>query len=178
MMKKDDRSHFDKIYDDTYFDILKYVTTRCSNIDEIQDIMQNIYLNFYIRLKKYGRYHFLNVKKYIYRIARDELSKYYKNKENLKQQTPNEDDKDIIAIIDEKCLTEDIICNNSEKDKIWQIIKQKDITTIKIFSLYFIYEYKICEIAKELEISQSNVKNKLYRTINEIKIKINKEEKQ
>lgn len=35
---------FDELYYETYQDILKYVVCNCSNIDNVKDIVQNIYL--------------------------------------------------------------------------------------------------------------------------------------
>ena len=34
---------FSKIYDETYNDVLRYVVCKCSNISDVEDIIQNIY---------------------------------------------------------------------------------------------------------------------------------------
>lgn len=52
---------------------------------------------------------------------------------------------------------------------ICKYIKKKDIKVIKVFYLYYCLELKISQIAEELTISESNVKNILYRTIKDIK---------
>lgn len=44
-----------------------------------------------------------------------------------------------------------------------------------MFYLYFVLDLKISDISKELDISESNVKHKLYRTIKELKTKLGKE---
>ena len=33
---------FSKIYDETYNDVLRYVVCKCSNISDVEDIIQNI----------------------------------------------------------------------------------------------------------------------------------------
>ena len=61
------------------------------------------------------------------------------------------------------------IINKLNAEKVWQYVKQKDILTIKIFYLYFYEDMKLKEIAVQLKIKESNVKNILYRAINKIK---------
>ena len=59
--------------------------------------------------------------------------------------------------------------NKNNVEKVWKYLKQKDILTTKIFYLYFALGMKISEISKELDIGSSNVKNRIYRTLKEIK---------
>ena len=54
-------------------------------------------------------------------------------------------------------------------EAVWNYIKSKNIKTVKVFYLYYCTEIKISQIAKELNVSESNVKNNLYRTIKDIK---------
>ena len=54
-------------------------------------------------------------------------------------------------------------------EAVWQYIKSKNIKVIKVFYLYYCAELKISQIAKELSMSESNVKNILYRNIKDIK---------
>ncbi len=56
-----------------------------------------------------------------------------------------------------------------------EIPKNKDLITTKIFYLYFAMGLKISEIAKELKMTESNVKNKIYRTLKELKKYLGKE---
>jgi len=53
--------------------------------------------------------------------------------------------------------------------KVWKYLKQKDLITAKIFYLYFAVDLKITEISKDLELNESNIKNRIYRTLKELK---------
>lgn len=64
----------------------------------------------------------------------------------------------------------DIVIKLNAKE-VWDYIKQKNIIFIKVFYLYYYSDLKISQIATELNISESKVKNILYRTIKEIKEK-------
>ena len=52
---------------------------------------------------------------------------------------------------------------------VWKFIKKKNIKVIKVFYLYYYSELKISQISEKLKMSESNVKNILYRTIKDIK---------
>ena len=43
---------FEMIYRETYKDVLKYIISKCSNIDDVNDIIQETYLEMYKALKK------------------------------------------------------------------------------------------------------------------------------
>lgn len=55
--------------------------------------------------------------------------------------------------------------------EVWNYIESKGGVTPKIFSLYYLFDMKISEISKELDLKESNVKNHIYRTLKEIKEK-------
>ena len=50
MVNQDILKSFNKLYDETYNDILKYIVCKCSSIEDIQDIIQNVYLEVYKKL--------------------------------------------------------------------------------------------------------------------------------
>ena len=54
-------------------------------------------------------------------------------------------------------------------EMVWRYIKKKDIRVVRVFYMYYYLDLKISEIAKELGMSDSNVKNILYRTIKDIR---------
>jgi RNA polymerase sigma-70 factor (ECF subfamily) len=49
--------------------------------------------------------------------------------------------------------------------QIFEDIAKQDAVTGKIFYLHFVCDMKLDEIANELDIKLSSVKNKLYRTV-------------
>jgi len=161
------------IYNDTYNDVLRYVVIKCRSVDDIPDLMQNVYLNFYKRLRKHGQIN--EPKKYLMKIAKHELFKYYgllslrKNLIPVFSQAEDENFSSLEAQLCEEEINDDVLL---VKD-LWQYIRSCDILTFKIFALYFNKGLKICEIAEELNVKESMVKNRLYRTIKEINKEFN-----
>lgn len=66
---------FDKLYYDTYQDVLKYIVINTSNIDDVKDIIQNVYLDV---LKKLGNKNIKLNKSYIIGIAKNKIKDYYR----------------------------------------------------------------------------------------------------
>ena len=76
-----DLKKFDKIYDETYSDTLKYILCKCSNLNDIDDIIQETYLELYKVLK--DQKEILNYKSYILAIARNKIIKYFDSNKKL-----------------------------------------------------------------------------------------------
>ena len=159
---------FNKIYNDTYQDIVKYVVCSCKKIDDVSDIVQNIYLEVLKTLKKKEI-----DKNYLMGIAKHKIKDYYRFRYRKKEISIDKKDDDNITFYDK--IPSDIDISNSfiissDIDKVWKYLKRKSILISKIFYLYYYMGYKIREIAVILNISEVNVKHYLYRTLSELNI--------
>ena len=43
---------FEKLYEETYQEILRYIVCKCSNIEDVKDILQTVYLEVLKKLEK------------------------------------------------------------------------------------------------------------------------------
>lgn len=159
---------FNKIYNDTYQDIVKYVVCSCKKIDDVSDIVQNIYLKV---LKKINKKE-IN-KNYLMGMAKHKIKDYYRFRYRKREISIDKENDDNITFYDK--IPSDIdISNNfiisNDIDKVWKYLKRKSILISKIFYLYYYMGYKIREIAVILNISEVNVKHYLYRTLSELNI--------
>ncbi len=167
--------YFEKIYDETYQNLLKYIVLRCGRIDEVHDILQNVYAAFYRRVMNKGSADIQNPQAYLLRLAKHEIGRQYgifavhrkhvpvfsqdveENFENLEHELSMESE-DFTLILENSEAVERILQELQKEEIVW-----------KIFVLYFLNEMKLEEIAQELEISVSGVKNKLYRTLKKLR---------
>ncbi|MDD4096797.1 MAG: sigma factor-like helix-turn-helix DNA-binding protein, partial [Oscillospiraceae bacterium] len=102
----------------------------------------------------------------------NEMKRYYRFKSLHKSDIPvfskTEDDVEFEAL--EALLVQELPeYRDIDVQKIWEYIKERDTLTFKIFVLYFYYDEKLSNIAKTLNIGESTVKNRLYRTINQMR---------
>lgn len=73
---------FQQIYDETYNNILKYITCKCNNLDDIDDIIQETYLELYKIIKEKKK--IIDYKSYITIIAKNKIIKYSNSNCKLK----------------------------------------------------------------------------------------------
>lgn len=160
---------FEGIYNDTYNKTLKYIVIKCNNIDDINDIMQETYLELLNKMKRNKLEKVENIDNYILGIATNIIKRHYtkKKKENI----ISYDDEDNITelLIQDDFDLEESIITKYNIDKVWEYIKNKELITIKIFYLYYGLGLKNSKIAQELGVGESYIKNKIYRTLKELK---------
>lgn len=113
-------------------------------------------INIGLNIEKIGEKYYFNdeINDFIIPIIENsEKSEFTQEKDNLREKFD---------------LEANIITKNNVA-KVWKYLKQKDLITAKIFYLYFAVDLKITEISKDLELNESNIKNRIYRTLKELK---------
>lgn len=162
---------FNKIYDETNLELLKYVIIKCHNVNDANDIMQETYLELWKILNK-KMLSDINIKSYLIGIANNKMKKHYSLLQKLKTVSlfeKNEKDMELIDTIEDKVDINNLIIKNDNWSMIWAYIKGKKNQDIsKIFYLYYKLELSIKDISNELKVSESYIKNLLYRTLKEL----------
>ena len=167
--------NFEPIYNKTYKDILKYIIAHCSNLEDVNDIIQDTYIELYKKLKKNNRIDLENIQAFIIGIAKNILKKYYRVQYKEKNNA--------VSLENEELQIEDNIdielefITKENVSYIWEVLQNKDIKIAKTFYLYYGLEMKISDISNELKITESATKNYIYRTIKELKNKLKESEK-
>ena len=170
VMNEKNEQFFEEIYDSTNIKILKYISARCGNIQDIEDLVQEVYLDFFHLIKRKGVSNIDSVDAFLITIAKKKLAKYYKkikkhNECSLDESIMN--DNDLLERITVSLPEEDII-NRLTIDKIWNIIERESDLTLKIFKLKYIKNMTFAQIAKETGETET-ILNKYYRTITKLK---------
>lgn len=174
---------FNKIYDETYHKCVVYVTCKCKNTEDIPDILQDTYTELYKTLLKKGNDYIKNTQAYVLRIARSKVYDHYSLYDKFKDIIPlfgkNKEDEEYITIdINVDTFNNKLESNTIYKDslnEIWSYIQIKSRGVQKAFYLFYYSDMKICDIAKELGENESTIKNRIYRTTNEIREKFGKD---
>lgn len=160
---------FNDIYDKTYNQVLKYVICKCSNMEDVNDIIQEIYLDVYIAIAKQKKID--NFEKYIIGIAKNKVNKYYTllyRLQNISIFTNKDGEIELLDNVKSDVDIEQIIIKADDIEKIWDYLKTKKIVIQKVFYLYYELDLTIKEIGKELNIGEAYTKNCLYRTLKEL----------
>lgn len=167
-------ARFDEIYNSTSKEALAFITARCGRTADISDIFQETYTDLYTLLIKRGTEYVTHERALVLRIAKRKLSKHYSFLERLKNFTSinyTKDNKEEDPPEHEAAdfSTEDFAVDHIMLENAKQLIKSKPEDVRKIFYLKYYMGLSIPEIAQMLFLNESTVKNKLYRTIKELR---------
>lgn len=163
------KEQFKKIYDETYNNILRYIIIKTSNINEVNDIIQETYLELWNILKRRVLRE-ENLNSFMIGIANNKIKKHYTFLKKLKFLIKDSSNKDIEDIKEEKISLEELNIKKEEWDSVWRYLKTRKNQDIpKIYYLYYVEGINIKEIALVLKVRESYVKNLLYRTLKELK---------
>ena len=169
MIDQKNLKQFNDIYDKTYNQALKYIVCKCSNIEDVNDIIQEVYLEVYKTIDKNKKID--DFEKYIIGIAKNKVKKHYTLLYRL-QTIPlfnnKDEDTDLIDTLESDIKIEKIIIQTDNLEKIWNYLKTKRIIIQKIFYLYYELDLTIKDIKEELNVGESYIKNCLYRTLKEL----------
>ena len=178
-------SRFNEIYDSTNKIVLAFITAKCGNTSDIDDIFQETYMELYQRLQKRGADYVKDGKNFTLRIAKNKIAQYYTLAKRLKMfvslRIKSEDDADkemdlsdadIDSFLAEDNI-ENYIINQGIFEDVRQFIKQKPADIEQIFYFFYEMDLSISEIAQALSLTESNVKHKLYRTLKELRNLLN-----
>lgn len=166
---------FEFLYNNTYKNVLKYTICHCRNLDDVNDIVQDIYTELYQKTVNKKHINLDNAESYIIGIAKNKIKRHYSSAkinyiepENESLSQYSNDDIDI----EKDLITKDNVM------QVWNYLKNKSELTAKIFYLYYVIDVPIKEIAEELKLTEPNVKNHLYRTQKDLKERFKKGERQ
>ena len=162
---------FNNIYDKTYYDILEYIIIKCHNVNDANDIIQEVYLEFWkILIKK--DIDESNIKSYLIGIAINKIKKHYTLMQKIRTISIFDKSKNDIELINNltgNINIEDMVIKKDEWEQVWSFVKNKRNQNIpKIFYLYYVRNLTIKDISNELHVSESYVKNIIYRTLKEL----------
>lgn len=164
--------YFNHIYNETITSVSRFVVSKCGNLLDSEDILQNIYARFYQRISKKGYKDIENPEAFLINIAKYECKTYFgvsRKKQDTQTVFSDFTEEQAIQIEAEMSRSEknleDVLCNQVMAQQIFDEIANQDEVTGRIFYLHFVCDMKLDEIANVLNMNLSSVKNKLYRTI-------------
>jgi RNA polymerase sigma-70 factor (ECF subfamily) len=161
------QNSFEKIYNETYDDVLNFIIFKCNNLDDANDIIQETYLELFKMMNKQEIH---SIKPFIIGIAKNKLKKYYGFKKNIRNLfvSKNMDDKAMVETLGDNFNLETQVFEKISTEEIWTYLRKKNIKTAKIFYLHYAEDVTLKEIANTLNLNESTVKNHLYRTLKEL----------
>lgn len=171
-MRNTMNEYLDSVYNATREEIEKYLCLHCYRMEDVKDLLQNVYMHLIKRVHAHGTNHILSPKHYLKRIAKDELTRYYREKSLCHTHCMSSEEIDSTysaAEFEEFLLQDNTFDFIIASECVWSEIKKLDVISQRIFVLRFIYDQDLKTIARQTKLPENTVKTKLYRGLSKIK---------
>lgn len=166
---------FNILYQKTKDNILMYIIARCGNTEDIKDIFQETFLEVAKLLKRKGITYFRKPEATVMTIVKRKIYQHYNLRQKLRIDKicyeSLEDVEEEMVDFDDFSL-EDAMVRKETLEQVKEILEKQDILTRKILYLRFYMDAPIEKISELLGISDTSVKNRLYRTLKRMKKKL------
>ena len=154
------QTYFDRVYESTYANLMQYAIVHLSDPTDAEDAVQDVYVQFYRRIERYGRLDILSPEAFLKKMLKREIIKRYAEREQRRVRVVYDAEEDRIP--DDEVL-EDVVIYRALAEEIFRAAKALPQETYRTFALFYGFEHKIPEIAKELGVSKETVKTRLHR---------------
>ncbi|MBR2605334.1 MAG: sigma-70 family RNA polymerase sigma factor [Clostridia bacterium] len=152
---------FDLIYSETRDDLLRYLMLRTNAAPEAEDLFQEVYRRFYVRLSR-GLLPILDPRRYLFSVAKKVLAGYYRTAAKRKEaEQPLPEDFDLLSEdepLDERLLREE------RADEVWRLLEREPELNRRVFLLFYGCDQSQKQIAASLGMTEEAVRQRLYRT--------------
>lgn len=168
-------ARFDRVYDETYDSTRRYVTVKCADPHDVTDVLQETYLEYYRLLRRKGLDYIEDDGAMVHTIAARKVKRYYSHKQRLRRLLPTtraDGEEGEEYDLPDPTSVEEVVLGRSEAAEILCYLDRYPVETRKIVYLYYAEEMRLSEIALVMELPLSTVKSRLYRTLRELKTKI------
>lgn len=162
---------FQQIYDQTYQRTAAMILAKSRQTADAADLIQEVYLELYQIIRRRGNTYIKNPEALVGKLTKQTLARYYRTLSRRMEVYAEPSDEDITAeAADIEALSvEEITEDHAVLEWMDGYLASQSEDIRKIFHLYYRFGMKIPEIARYLEKTESDVKNKLYRTLKEIR---------
>lgn len=171
MTHQDQNAFFNELYDATQEKVLIYIIVKCGNTEDIADIFQEIYTEVISVIRKCGIEYLKAPEAFVMMIAKRKVYRHYNILKRLGRLGEKCDFEEVELdniCIENVSFDENMMTKLTAKKAV-DYLSEKDELTQKIFYLYYYMDKPIREIAELLSVKESNVKNRLYRTLKELR---------
>ena len=154
---------FEQIYNNTKDAALRFITSKCLNICDIEDIYQETYLAVCRSLKNRTE-HIDSEEAYVIAIAKRCISRHYSAMQKLKAFIDTG-----LSKLPDKALTEEVKAEEDIEqltvdrqllEDIFNIVASMPVDVQRIFYMYYVLDMKLADISARLNIPIASVKQK------------------
>ena len=165
-------TYFSRVYNETKLSLWARLRAKTPTPADAEDLLQETYLSFVRILKEKGEDGIENPAALLNTIADRRLADFYSKRGGAPTVSIDEEIGETLTLAD--VLVADVevepaVLTAVTASEVRASLSKKDETTQKIFDLYFLADQPLDTIADALGVKLSFVKNRLYRTLKELR---------
>ena len=185
---------FNELYASTNQKVLAYIIVKCGKTEDVADIFQETYTEVVKIIQKHGISYFKQPDALVMQIAKRKIFRHYKLKEKLRgiekmnyYNILSSDENDIAV---QQTSFDDIAISKETVKRLARFfhtrfgkqnyVFRQNISHFSLkpqkFYLYYYMDKNISEIALLFSVKESTIKNRLYRTLRELRQNLDKED--
>jgi RNA polymerase sigma factor (sigma-70 family) len=161
---------FNAIYHATFPQVSKFVHFKVADLEDGQEIVQNVYLDFYRYICRNDK-QLDNVSAYLISMAKNELTRYYKTRSETPVVLEEEDNMMLEQIPDNQDLELEVL-NSLSTQEIWAIIETMPKLDQQILVAHYRFDLPFSEIARSMNMPGSTIRSRHQAAIETIKSRI------
>ena len=155
--------YFDRIYEKTYRPLLRYAIVHLSDPLDAEDALQNVYVDFYRRIDRYGHFDILSPEAFLKKMLKREIIRNYAER-SAHETSPLEDDTAAAPPSFEDAVEARVMAS-----QVMDAARTLSKDTYRVFVLYYGFQLSVAEIAKEMKLGEEAVKSRLFRGRNAVR---------
>ena len=154
---ENNEEYFNRVYNETCRSVSRFVVSKCGNMEDAEDIIQNVYTRFFKRISEKGYEDIESPEAFLINIAKFECRTYFsgRKKDDKVSSFSDYTEEEMVAIEREMSKPqqrlEDVISNKIVAKQIFDDIMKTDELTGQIFYLHFACDMKLEDVAKALD---------------------------
>lgn len=151
---------FQALYKELQPQILHYVKARIGSREDAEDITAEVFVRVYKNLDDF-QWQGVSINSWVYRIAKNAIIDHYRKYNKNKNQVEFEKASQHVAASEKDILLD--ILDDEEEKSLYVAISQLDTEDQYLIYYKYFEDLSISEIAKRLNLSETNVGTKLHR---------------
>jgi RNA polymerase sigma-70 factor, ECF subfamily len=160
---------FETIYRATVTKLSKHVFFKVQNLQDAQDLIQDLYYEFYRHLMNCTE-KIDNPQAYLIQMANNELTTYYQKKLR-RPVTLIDDEIDLIESIPDDFDLETEVLNKITSEDLWVEINKLSELDKSLLVSRFKFDLSFIDIAQQFNLPETTVKSKVYKSLEVLKKK-------
>lgn len=143
MVDQNTTTFFNKLYDDTYRKVAIYVTSKCGCASDVDDIVQETYIDVYSAMVRKGIDYIKQPEAFVMKVCKSKIQKHYSLRAKVSialrffPKPLQDQEYDVLELEDLDYSLEDEVINRQLSEKIWELISSKEDHIQRIFRMFY-----------------------------------------